>query len=166
MGFKGVMLQCKTYNSSPGLLRERGSHPVSSRPRTPPMKFQPDTLAGVNMINRHDAGRIVVGATAWTGSVVVPWAAPVQAWPVTAFEALEPAHFDRLAELQPELVIFGSGSRMRFAPPALLRGLIERRIGVECMDTAAACRTYNVLVSERRSVVAALILETGAAGPG
>jgi uncharacterized protein len=68
-------------------------------------------------------------------------------------------HFERLAALQPELVIFGSGSRMRFAPPALLRPLIERRIGVECMDTAAACRTYNVLVSERRSVVAALILD-------
>jgi len=56
-------------------------------------------------------------------------------------------------------VIFGSGRRLRFAHPSLLRPLIERRIGIETMDTAAACRTYNVLVSERRSVVAALLLE-------
>lgn len=123
------------------------------------MKFQPDTLDGVNSISRHDPGRIVVGPTAWTHSLVVPWTGQVQAWDVVRFEDLHADHFERLAALQPELVIFGSGSRMRFAPPALLRPLIERRIGVECMDTAAACRTYNVLVSERRSVVAALILD-------
>ncbi len=61
----------------------------------------------------------------------------------------------------PELVIFGSGERIRFVAPALLRPLIERGIGVETMDTGAACRTYNVLASEGRTVVAALLLETG-----
>ena len=61
--------------------------------------------------------------------------------------------------LAPELVIFGSGQRLRFVAPALLRPLIERRVGVETMDTAAACRTYNVLASEGRAVVAALLLE-------
>ena len=55
-------------------------------------------------------------------------------------------------------MIFGSGARLRFVAPSLLRALIERRIGVETMDTAAACRTYNVLVGERRPVVAALLL--------
>ena len=60
----------------------------------------------------------------------------------------------------PELVVFGSGTRLRFAPPALLRGLMARRIGVETMDTAAACRTYNILAGEGRRVVAALLLET------
>ena len=60
---------------------------------------------------------------------------------------------------QPELVIFGSGQRMRFPAAAVLAGLIGRRVGVESMDTAAACRTYNVLVSEGRRVVAALIVE-------
>jgi uncharacterized protein len=56
-------------------------------------------------------------------------------------------------------VIFGSGVRLRFPAPAMLSGLIARRIGVESMDTAAACRTYNVLVSEGRTVVAALLLD-------
>lgn len=122
------------------------------------MKFQPDTLAGVNTILRHDAGRIVVGHAAWTDSVLVPWVGDLISWELERFEDLQPAHFERLAGLAPELVIFGSGARLRFPAPSLLRPLIERRIGVETMDTAAACRTYNVLVSERRSVVAALLL--------
>ena len=83
----------------------------------------------------------------------------MQPWDVDAFEALQPNHFDAVLALQPELVVFGSGVRLRFPRPALLRRLIERGIGVETMDTAAACRTYNVLASEGRSVVAALLLE-------
>ena len=69
-----------------------------------------------------------------------------------AFEQLLAEHFEQALALQPELVIFGSGPRLRFVAPALLRCLIERRIGVETMDTAAACRTYNVLASEGRAV--------------
>lgn len=122
------------------------------------MKFQPDFLDGVNTIVRHDGARVWVGARAYQGSVVVPWTGEVRAWPPAGFDQLEQAHFDALLQDGPELVIFGSGPRLRFAPPALLRSLIERRIGIESMDTAAACRTYNVLVSERRSVVAALLL--------
>jgi uncharacterized protein len=128
-------------------------------PESPALKIQPDTLDGVNTITRHDAGRIVVGAQAHAHSVVVPWTGPVLDWQLSRFDDLTPAHFEQLVALRPELVIFGSGSRMRFAPPALLRSLIAQRIGVECMDTPAACRTYNVLVTERRSVVAALIVE-------
>ena len=60
--------------------------------------------------------------------------------------------------LSPELVIFGSGARLQFVSPALLRCLIERRIGVETMDTAAACRTYNILLAEGRNVAAAILI--------
>ena len=123
------------------------------------MKFQPDTLAGVNMIGRHDAGRVAVGPTMYPHSVLVPWVGAVLAWPVPSFQALQAAHFEAILALQPELVIFGSGRRQRFAHPSLLRPLIERRIGVETMDTPAACRTYNVLAAEGRRVVAALIVE-------
>jgi len=56
-------------------------------------------------------------------------------------------------------VIFGSGSRIRFPQPAWLAPLIERRIGLETMDTQAACRTYNILSGEGRKVVAALLIE-------
>lgn len=123
------------------------------------MKFQPDTLEGVNNITRHEPGRVWVGAQVHTHSLLVPWVGEVQPWAADSLDALTAEHFARIVALAPEVVIFGSGSRLRFVHPSLTRALIERRIGVETMDTAAACRTYNVLVAERRSVLAALLLE-------
>ena len=123
------------------------------------MKFQPDSLDGVNTIARHDGTRVWVGGEVHAGNVVVPWRGLGRPWSAASVEAISAADFDALLADNPEVVLFGSGSRLRFPKPALLRGLIERRIGVESMDTAAACRTYNVLVSEGRTVVAALLLE-------
>ena len=121
------------------------------------MKFQPDRAEGVNMITRHDPGRVWVGAQVFEGGVVVPWRGAVQDWQARTATDLGPGHFERLLGLRPELVIFGSGARLRFPAPALLRSLIGAGVGVETMDTAAACRTYNVLASEHRAVVAALL---------
>jgi uncharacterized protein len=126
------------------------------------LKFQPDQLPGVNVISRQQAGSVWVNAQPFEHSVLVPWQGDPQPWAASAFDQLAGAHFDALLALQPELVIFGSGARLRFVSPALYRSLIERRIGIETMDTAAACRTYNVLASEGRSVVAALIVEAAA----
>ena len=122
------------------------------------MKFQPDTLPGVNVLTRHETGQVWVGATAYPHSVLVPLRGEVVRWDVAGFDDLSAAHFDALVALAPEVVLFGSGERLRFPQPAWLRSLIERRIGVETMDTAAACRTYNVLAAEGRSVGAALLL--------
>ncbi|MEY3296715.1 MAG: hypothetical protein RLZZ451_2763 [Pseudomonadota bacterium] len=122
------------------------------------MKFQPDTLAGTNAITRFEGHRLWVGSVPHEASVLVPWRGPVRAWPPAAAAELAAAHFDAILALQPELVVYGSGPRLVFPPPALARVLFERRIGLETMDTAAACRTYNVLASEGRSVVAALML--------
>ena len=127
------------------------------------MKFQPERNDRVNLIGRVECSparsRVWVGATEFGHSLIVPWSGAVQAWPPTRFETLEAAHFELLLALRPELVIFGSGARLRFPAPALLRALIERRIGVETMDTPAACRTYNVLATEGRNVLVALLLE-------
>jgi uncharacterized protein len=122
------------------------------------MKFQPDTLDGVNVITRQEPGRIWVGPALFQHSVLVPWQGEVLPWAAAAAEELTAVHFERMAALQPELVIFGSGARLRFVAPALLQSLMALRIGVETMDTPAACRTYNVLVSEGRRVLAALLL--------
>ena len=115
-------------------------------------------MDGVNVVSRLEAGKVWVHQNAFTTSVLVPWQGEVQAWPVAVAADLQAAHFDQLLAMQPELVIFGSGERQQFISPALYRSLIERRIGIESMDTAAACRTYNVLVNEGRKVVAALLL--------
>jgi uncharacterized protein len=130
------------------------------------MKFQPDTLAGVNAVSRFEAQRLWVGAAAYAHSVLVPWRGPVLAWEARAFDALTEQHFARIAALGPEVVIFGSGARLRFPAPGLLRTLIAQRIGVESMDSAAAARTYNVLVNEGRRVVGAFIVEAAAGSAG
>ena len=122
------------------------------------MKFQPDQLAGTNVVTRHDTDALWVGNTRFTHSLLVPWQGAVLPWAPARPQDLQAEHFEALLALQPELVIFGSGPRLQFVSPALMRALIERRIGVETMDTAAACRTYNVLVAEGRSAVAALLL--------
>ena len=127
------------------------------------MKLQADRIEGQNAVQRHSSEGVIVNGVEYRSSVVVPWQGDVTGWPVDDFGALTEAHFAQLASLTPEIVIFGSGARIRFVKPALLRPLIERRIGVETMDTAAACRTYNVLLAEGRSVVLAALFEPAAA---
>jgi uncharacterized protein len=124
------------------------------------MKMRADRMEGQNAIARHGPGGVAVNGVEHTESLVVPWTGDVRPWNAPSFDALQPAHFSALVALRPELVLFGSGKRLRFPPAALLRPLIEAGIGFETMDTAAACRTYNVLLAEGRSVVAALLFET------
>jgi len=125
------------------------------------MKMTADRLDGANAISRHGPEGVIVNGVEHRSSVIVPWQGAVAPWPVAGFDALDEAAFEQLAALAPELVIFGSGSRIRFPKPAWLKPLMTRRIGLETMDTAAACRTYNVLLAEGRTVVAALLFERG-----
>ncbi len=127
------------------------------------MKLQADRIESQNAIARHGPDGVIVNGVTHRSSLVVPWAGDVEVWGAASFDSLTEAHFERLAQLAPELVIFGSGSRIRFAQPGLMKALIGRGIGIETMDTAAACRTYNVLIAEGRSVVAALLFETAPA---
>jgi uncharacterized protein len=82
----------------------------------------------------------------------------VMDWPPASFEALAEAHFALIAELQPEVVLLGTGARLRFPHPRLTASLARAGIGLEVMDVQAACRTYNILMAEERVVVAALLL--------
>jgi uncharacterized protein len=122
--------------------------------------LQAERMEGSNAISRHGPSGVAVNGVEHTQSVVVPWTGEVLNWNVSSFDALTVAHFEFLATLKPELVIFGSGARLRFVKPALLKPLFDARIGIETMDSAAACRTYNVLLAESRTVIAALIFET------
>jgi len=150
------LLHCKTYNFSPRV----PVHPSTE----PTLKFQPDHLAGTNVVTRHGEGEVWIASTRFTGSVLVPWTGTVLPWRPTTPDELTAEDFEAVLALKPELVIFGSGSRIKFVNPALMRCLIDRRIGVETMDTAAACRTYNVLVTEGRCAVAALLVPGRSSG--
>ncbi len=125
------------------------------------MKLQPDIIS-VQSISGYGPGWIGVGQERVTDSVVIGSGGERQPWPCRRFEDLSAEHFNQLLALDADLIIFGSGSRIRFPRPDWIRVLVEQQIGIETMDTQAACRTYNVLAAEGRRVVAALLLETGA----
>lgn len=122
------------------------------------MKFQPDKSDTLTLTG-YGPGWLAVDKVQFTSSMLVGSNGLLQAWNCTRFEELTAEHFALLAEQPVEVVIFGSGTKLRFVPPAWLAPLTAKRIGVETMDTPAACRTYNVLSQEGRPVLAALLLE-------
>ena len=92
-----------------------------------------------------------------TSPIIVSATELVSDWPVPAAEALTEQHLDAVLALNPEVVLIGTGERQIFLAPALMMVFYSRGVGVEVMTTDAACRTFNVLVSESRNVVAALL---------
>lgn len=128
------------------------------------MKLQPDK-SDVQTLTAYGPGWVAINNEKVEGSVVLGSRGERFAWGCSRFDELDEAHFAQLASLGAELVIFGSGERLRFPQPQWLKPIMAQRIGVETMDTAAACRTYNILASEGRHVVAALLIEAPASGP-
>jgi uncharacterized protein len=123
------------------------------------MKFTRDTVAGdVRMVRRCETGCIVTTHETLTASAILMGATVLTDWPPQRIEALSAADLDAVLALDPELVLLGTGARLRFPAPDLLARCTARQVGIEVMDTQAACRTYNVLVAEGRRVAAGLIL--------
>jgi uncharacterized protein len=122
------------------------------------MKLQPDRSTAPT-ITGHGPGWVSVDGERIQHSVIVGSDGQRIAWSASTYEELGAAHFEAIAQLDVEVVIFGSGSRIRFPRPGWLASLGRQRIGIETMDTPAACRTYNILAQEGRRVAAALILE-------
>ena len=124
------------------------------------MKLQPDKSNSLT-INAYGPGWIEVNGQRFTSSLIVSSLAGSSplVWEVARFENLKSQDFEVLATSGAELVLFGSGQRLRFPQPAWFASLIQQGIGMETMDTPAACRTYNILASEGRKVVVALLLE-------
>ena len=127
------------------------------------MKLQPDRF-DVQSILGYGPGWVGIGSNGVAEkiehSIVIGSRGEKFAWNCQHFDQLNEGHFSVLAATLPELIIFGSGTRLRFPPPAFLRLLMEKRIGIETMDTLAACRTYNILAGEGRRVLAALLIES------
>jgi uncharacterized protein len=123
------------------------------------LKLHADTPTALNTVTAYGPGFIEINKVRHSSAVVLT-PARVDPWPIAAFEALAEADFERLRALDPEMVLLGTGARQRFPHPRLSRALAEARIGLEVMNTSAACRTYNILMAEGRKVVAALMPES------
>ncbi len=121
------------------------------------MKLHLTPGTGLQLFSGYGPGYLAInGVRHDSGVIVTP--EKVTAWPVRGFEALTAADFAFVAELKPEIVIFGTGATQRFPPPELARPLAAIGVGVEIMDSRAACRTYNILASEGRKVAAAVLI--------
>ena len=122
------------------------------------MKLHLNTAAGLNAITGHGDGTVTVNNKQINHALIVMPNQMIDPWPIVESSALTLVDFSHVLALKPELVVFGSGKTFRFPDPRILAAFSQARIGVEVMDTAAACRTYNVLASEGRNVAAALLV--------
>ncbi len=122
------------------------------------MKLHLETEDAGLLISHYEAGKVVVNEEHLTRACIVSPRQLLREWGPEGFDALARGHMEHLVALDPELVVLGTGTRQRFPSPDLLRPLLEAGIGVEVMDTGAACRTYNILVGEGRRVAAALLM--------
>ena len=122
------------------------------------MKIHPDPI-DVQSVHSYGPGWVQVEGQRYTGSLVMDTGGQRFEWGCARFEDLSAQHFEQLAQLGSETVIFGSGQRLRFPHPGLTQSLMAARIGLDTMDTQAACRTYNILASEGRRVTLAILIE-------
>ena len=122
------------------------------------MRFAEDDNTGQFQIRAYGVGQITVNDEVLTQSLILSAETLLRDWPPQRFEDITAEHLRAAVELNPEILILGTGARIRFPHPRITAELQARGIGVEIMDTAAACRTYNVLVGERRRVAAALLM--------
>ncbi|MEM5428739.1 Mth938-like domain-containing protein [Cupriavidus oxalaticus] len=126
------------------------------------MKLHADQPQSLNTVTAYGPDYIEINLVRHTTSILVMPEGEIRPWPVNRFEDLEPVHFEQLAELNPEVVLLGTGSRLRFPHPRLTASLSRRHVGVDAMDMQAACRTYNILMAEGRKVAAVLLIEPAA----
>jgi uncharacterized protein len=121
------------------------------------MRFAQDQPPDQNSIRAYEKGRILVNEHLIDRHVVVTPERLIADW-APGFTELQASHLEALRELAPEILLLGTGARLRFPAADCMAVFLQQGIGMEVMDTAAACRTYNILLGEGRRVVAALFM--------
>jgi uncharacterized protein len=122
------------------------------------MKLHLNTSITQKIFTAHGKGYVAVNGERFEHSIVVTPEQVLTDWQPKGFEALDESHFAYFLTLKPEILLFGTGAKQRFPHPCLYPMLAAVGVGVEFMDTPAACRTYNILMAEDRKVVAAILL--------
>jgi uncharacterized protein len=123
------------------------------------MKIERETAAGKNTFTAYGDGWVEVAGRRVTGNLVVAADRMLEGWAAGGIGTLTEGETAALVDWKPEILLLGSGASFRFPDPAAVAPLYRAGIGIEVMDTRAACRTYNILLGEGRRVVAALIVE-------
>ncbi len=120
------------------------------------MKLHSSGPTSLNTFTSYGEGFVTInGVRHETNLIVLP--EQLLPWDAASFDALEAEDFASLAAMPLEVVLLGTGRKIRFPHPRITKALSDARIGVEVMDVQAACRTYNILMAEERKVAAALL---------
>ncbi len=122
------------------------------------MRLHQAQVAGKNAFTGYGEGYVLINRERYERSVVVLPERLVTDWEATSFDALTAAHLEALLALEPEILLLGTGGKLRFPRADIVAPLVRARVGYEVMDVQAACRTYNILMAEERKVAAALLL--------
>lgn len=93
-----------------------------------------------------------------TSNLVISKDRLIENWPVDSYQNFALQHLDQIISWQPEVILLGTGKEPGFPNPELIAYASSKNIGLEIMDTGAACRSYNLLIDEGRNVVACLFL--------
>ncbi|SFR50395.1 Mth938-like domain-containing protein [Thiomicrospira sp. ALE5] len=123
------------------------------------MKFTEHLNPGVNLIRRYEPGRVYVNDQAIKQSCIVSQHHLLADWPVFDMQDLSQQNLMTLSDLKPEVLILGTGESQIFPPASVMQFFIQQGISLEVMTNDAACRTYNILTTEDREVVIALIMQ-------
>lgn len=124
------------------------------------MKLHLNTAPNQLLFTGYAASHVLIGGTRHdTSLLLTARGVEVAPWAGLDFTALTAAHFAWIAEHPVDIVLLGTGTRLRFPHPALTRPLLDARIGLEVMDLGALCRTYNILIAEGRNVGAAVLID-------
>jgi len=113
---------------------------------------------GINRIHAYSTGSIVIAETNYNSSLILSSDTIIDDWPPETIFQLKQDDLDQIIELDPELVLLGTGSHLHFPDHTITMAFYSRNIGIEVMDTGAACRAFNFLAAEGRRVVAALFM--------
>jgi uncharacterized protein len=122
------------------------------------MNFTLETGEGLGLIQQYGAGFVRIEAREYRSSIVVTPGSAITEWPPQSLDDLLDSHMEILIARSPEVIVLGTGRRQRFPASNLTVRILQASIGLEVMDTASACRTYNVLAAEGRNVCAALMM--------
>ena len=121
------------------------------------MKLHLAQLGDTKLFTAYGTDHVMVNGERHERSIVVLAEEVRSDWDTGGFDELNEAHFAWFLEFKPDVLLLGTGAQQRFPHPRLYRALTDAGIGVECMTTPAACRTYNILVAEGRKVMAAIL---------
>lgn len=121
------------------------------------MKLHYTNTQQYKTVTAYDDKGVEINAVRYDHSLIVMPEKDILKWDVANFSDLTKEHFDLITEMNPDMLILGTGMKQKFIHPQLISALSEKHKGVDCMDNAAACRTYNILMAEGRQVALALI---------